>query len=108
MLAYPSSWIESGHAKGHHTNDGPFFWATHIQPKQDAAVTQDHPTFYLTAEVQAKMRCSRSTVNNRIRNDPKFPKPRKAGHRLVWPAKEFDDYLERQFGVVRVVQHEHH
>jgi hypothetical protein len=26
----------------------------------------------------------------------------------VWPAKEFDDYLERQFGVVRVVQHEHH
>jgi hypothetical protein len=26
----------------------------------------------------------------------------------VWPANEFDDYLERQFGVVRVVQHEHH
>lgn len=63
----------------------------------------DKPSFYLTAEVQAKMRCSRSTVNNRIRHDPKFPKPLKAGARLVWPAKEFDAYLARQYGVTQEV-----
>ena len=66
-------------------------------------MTQDRPTFYLTAEVQAKMRCSRSTVNNRIRNDPKFPKPKKFGRNLVWPAKEFDSYLERHYGIEQEV-----
>ena len=62
---------------------------------------QDLPTFYNTKEIQQLMRCSRSTVNNRIRLDPDFPKPSKFGRNLLWPAASFNDWLSRRYGVAK-------
>lgn len=58
------------------------------------------PTFFTTKEIQQLMRCSRSTVNNRIRHDPDFPKPHKFGRNLLWPAVTFNAWLARRYGVL--------
>ena len=60
---------------------------------------QNLPTFYNTKDVQQLMRCCRSTVNNHIRSNPDFPKPRKFGRNLLWSASTFNAWLARRYGV---------
>ena len=64
-----------------------------------SADVQHKLSFYTSAEVMQLMRCCRSTLNNRIRYMPDFPKPAKFGRSLLWNAAAFDSWLIRRYGV---------
>jgi predicted DNA-binding transcriptional regulator AlpA len=74
------------------------FYCRCLEIHQEHGV-QNLPTFYNTKDVQQLMRCCRSTVNNHIRKNSDFPKPRKFGRNLLWPAADFNAWLARRYGV---------